>query len=138
MSVCWGATVTLSPVCTPIGSTFSIEQTITTLSCEVAHDLELELAPAEHRLVEQHLADGRRGQAARDDALELLLGAGDAAAAPAEGEGGAHDGGQPESRAATPRASPSEVAIALRGIVSPAASIVWRNRSRSSARAMAS
>ncbi len=27
-----GATVTESPVCTPIGSTFSIEQTITTLS----------------------------------------------------------------------------------------------------------
>lgn len=27
-----GATVTLSPVCTPIGSMFSIEQTITTLS----------------------------------------------------------------------------------------------------------
>ena len=32
MSVCCGATVTLSPVCTPIGSMFSIEQTITTLS----------------------------------------------------------------------------------------------------------
>ena len=32
VSVCCGATVTESPVCTPIGSTFSIEQTITTLS----------------------------------------------------------------------------------------------------------
>ncbi len=32
MSVCCGATVTLSPVCTPIGSMFSIEHTITTLS----------------------------------------------------------------------------------------------------------
>ena len=32
MSVCCGATVTLSPVCTPIGSRFSIEQTMTTLS----------------------------------------------------------------------------------------------------------
>ena len=32
VSVIAGATVTLSPVCTPIGSTFSIEQTITTLS----------------------------------------------------------------------------------------------------------
>ena len=32
MSVCCGATVTESPVCTPIGSMFSIEQTITTLS----------------------------------------------------------------------------------------------------------
>ena len=32
VSVCWGATQTLSPVWTPIGSRFSIEQTITTLS----------------------------------------------------------------------------------------------------------
>src|SRR6266545_1571112 len=32
VSVIAGATVTLSPVCTPIGSTFSIEQTTTTLS----------------------------------------------------------------------------------------------------------
>ena len=32
VSVCCGATVTESPVCTPIGSMFSIEQTITTLS----------------------------------------------------------------------------------------------------------
>ena len=31
-----------------------------------------------------------------------------------------------------------EVAIALRGIFSPAVSMVWRKRSRSSARAMAS
>ena len=30
--VCCGATVTESPVCTPIGSMFSIEQTTTTLS----------------------------------------------------------------------------------------------------------
>ena len=36
------------------------------------------------------------------------------------------------------RACASEVAIALRGIFSPAVSIVWRKRSRSSARAMAS
>ena len=32
MRVCAGATVTESPVCTPIGSTFSIEQMTTTLS----------------------------------------------------------------------------------------------------------
>ena len=32
VSVCAGATVTESPVCTPIGSTFSIEQMMTTLS----------------------------------------------------------------------------------------------------------
>ena len=33
VSVIAGATVTESPVCTPIGSKFSIEQTTTTLSC---------------------------------------------------------------------------------------------------------
>ena len=33
VSVRAGATVTESPVCTPTGSTFSIEQTTTTLSC---------------------------------------------------------------------------------------------------------
>ena len=33
VSVMAGATVTESPVCTPIGSMFSIEQTTTTLSC---------------------------------------------------------------------------------------------------------
>ena len=33
VSVSAGATVTESPVCTPTGSTFSIEQTTTTLSC---------------------------------------------------------------------------------------------------------
>ena len=32
VSVCTGATVIESPVCTPIGSTFSIEHTITPLS----------------------------------------------------------------------------------------------------------
>jgi hypothetical protein len=60
----------------------------------VAHDLELELAPAEHGLVEQDLADGRRGQAARDDGAVLLLGARNAAAASAEREGRAHDARQ--------------------------------------------
>jgi hypothetical protein len=33
VSVMAGATVTESPVCTPTGSTFSMEQTTTTLSC---------------------------------------------------------------------------------------------------------
>ena len=62
----------------------------------VAHHLQLELAPADHRLVEQHLPDRRGLEALRDDPLELLLGAGDAAAAPAERERGAHDARQPE------------------------------------------
>ncbi len=38
----------------------------------VAHHLELELAPADDRLVEQHLPDRRGLEAVRDDPLELL------------------------------------------------------------------
>ena len=47
-----GATVMESPVCTPIGSRFSMEQTTTTLSA-VAHDLEFELLPPEDGLLEE-------------------------------------------------------------------------------------
>ncbi len=50
----------------------------------IAHDLELELAPADHRLVEQDLRDRRRLQAAAHDPAKLLRRAGDPAAAAAE------------------------------------------------------
>ena len=46
----------------------------------VAHHLELELAPADHRLLDQHLADRAGGQALGHELAELGLGAGDAAA----------------------------------------------------------
>ena len=62
----------------------------------VAHDLELELAPAEHRLVEQHLRDRRGLEPLRDDAAELLGRARDAAAAAAQRVGRAHDDRQAE------------------------------------------
>ncbi len=62
----------------------------------VAHHLQLELAPADDRLIEQHLTDRRDLQAVRDDPLELPLRARDAAAAPAERVGGAHDARQPQ------------------------------------------
>ena len=64
VSVSAGATVTESPVWTPIGSTFSIEQTMMQLSRAVAHDLHLELLPAEHQFLDQHLADRRGVEAA--------------------------------------------------------------------------
>jgi hypothetical protein len=60
----------------------------------VAHDLELELAPAEHGLVEEHLPDRRRGEPARDHPLELRVVARDPSSAPAEREGRAHDARQ--------------------------------------------
>ena len=60
-----GATVIESPVCTPIGSKFSIEQTTTQLSGDVAHDLELELLPARDRALDEDLADRATPRARR-------------------------------------------------------------------------
>jgi hypothetical protein len=80
-------------VCTPIGSRFSIEQTITTLSRLSAHDLELELVPARTDsststwpigLSEQADSTWRSSSARR----------GKPAAVAAEREGGPDDGGK--------------------------------------------
>ncbi len=60
----------------------------------VAHHLQLELPPADHGLVDQDLADRRGLEAERDDPVELLRAARDAAPAAAERVGGAHDAGQ--------------------------------------------
>ena len=139
MSVCCGATVTESPVWTPIGSMFSIEQTITTLSLWSRMTSSSNSPQPMHRLVEQHLADRRGVEAARRRSRAYSSArAGDAAAAAAERERRADDRRQADARPARRVASSSVVAIALRGIRSPARSIVWRNRSRSSARPIAS
>ena len=103
----------------------------------VAHDLELELAPADHRLVEQDLADRRRVEAAADDRAELLGRAGDPAAAAAERVGRADDDRQADVDERVLGLG-DVVAIAERGIRRPACSIVVRNWSRSSARQIAS
>ena len=66
----------------------------------VAHDLELELVPAAHRLLDEHLADRRLREAALDLAAQLLLGVREAAAVAAEREGGPHDGGRRRPRRA--------------------------------------
>jgi hypothetical protein len=73
VSVSAGATVIESPVCTPIGSTFSIEQMMMQLSLPVAHDLHLVLFPAEQRFLDQHFGGGarRRGREL-DDRLEFF------------------------------------------------------------------
>ena len=61
------------------------------LSSVIADDLHLELLPAEHRLLDQHLA-GRGGVEPAFDYLEKLLAIiGNAAAGAAKGEGGADD-----------------------------------------------
>ena len=74
VSVCAGATVIESPVCTPIGSRFSIEQTMMQLSLRVAHDLHLELLPAEQRFLDQQLVRRREVEAALADLLEFVRG----------------------------------------------------------------
>ncbi len=86
-----GATVIESPVWTPIGSKFSIEQTMTQLSARSAHHLHLVFLPAEERFLDQDLADGREVEAALHDLLEFLPVVADAAAGAAHGEGGADD-----------------------------------------------
>ena len=52
----------------------------------VADDLELELVPAAHRLLDEHLADRRLAQAALDLRAQLLLGEREAAAVAAHRE----------------------------------------------------
>ena len=86
-----GATVIESPVCTPMGSRFSIEQTTTTLSSVVAHHLELVLLPALDRLLEEHLGGGAGLEAGAGHAAQLGLVVGEAGAEPTHREGGSHD-----------------------------------------------
>ncbi len=53
----------------------------------VAHDLELELVPAAHRLLDEHLADRAFADPALDLPVKLVLGEREAPAVPAEREG---------------------------------------------------
>ena len=138
MSVCCGATVTQSPVWTPIGSTFSIEQTITTLS---APSRMTSSSNSPQPSTDSSISTWPIGDAASPRAtiaLELVLGAGDAAAAAAERERRADDQRQPERLERGARACAKSVAIVLRAVRRPAACIVASNSSRSSARQIAS
>src|SRR5262249_31916897 len=60
----------------------------------VAHDLQLELLPADDRLFDEHLADGAEVEAPGDEQAELIDVVGDAAARPAERETGPEYAGQ--------------------------------------------
>src|SRR5207253_2668438 len=60
---------------------------------EVAHHLKLELLPAEYRLFDENLADGRGGEPSAHYLLKLFGVVGGAAARPAERERGATDCG---------------------------------------------
>ncbi len=79
----------------------------------VADDLHLELFPAEHRFLDQHLG-GRRGvETALDDVEELLAVEGDAAAGAAEREGGADDRRQADRLQRVERLDQALLLIAL-------------------------
>ncbi len=104
----------------------------------VAHHLELELAPPEHGLLEQHLGDRGGFQSATDDAARarLRLRTTPPPLPPSVNAGRTMNGRPTWSIAA--RASSIVWAIALRGTRNPARCIVSRKRSRSSARSIAS
>ena len=80
-----------SPVCTPMGSKFSIEQMMMTLSLQIAHHLELVFLPAEHALFDQRFVHRREIEAARQNLHQLFAVVGDAAAGAAQREAGAQD-----------------------------------------------
>src|SRR5262249_11848674 len=65
----------------------------------VAHHLQLELLPADDRLLDEHLADRAEVQAAGDQFVELLAVVGDAAAGAAQGEAGPQHAGQADALA---------------------------------------
>ena len=62
----------------------------------VAHHLVLDLLPAQEAALQQHLIDGRGGEAGADDRLEVSSRVGDAAAGATQRIRGPHDQGQAE------------------------------------------
>jgi hypothetical protein len=110
---------------------FSIEQTITQLSVVVAHDLELELAPADDGLVDEDLRDRRGVQAARGDLRSSSCERAMPPPRPPSVYAGRTMHGSP-SRSAPRRPRRGRGDRAGRHL-SPARSIASRNRSRSSA-----
>ena len=72
----------------------------------VAHHLELELLPAEHRLLDQHPVGGARLEGRGDHLLELVAVVGDAAPLAAEGEAGADDHRIADARRRSPAPPP--------------------------------
>ncbi len=136
-SVCCGATVTESPVCTPIGSTFSIEQMITTLSLRSRITSS---SNSPQPITDSSTSTWPIGLAARPSATIWRNSVPSRAMPPPWPpivKPGRTIAGSPTSPSAR-SASRIDLTAALRGTRSPARSIVARNRSRSSARRMAS
>ena len=137
VSVMTGATVTESPVWTPIGSMFSIEQTMTALS---ATSRTTSSSISAHPSTERSTSTWPIGLAAR----AVLRGGRRAPRgvwaapppSPPRVNAGRRITGRPSSAAAA-RPPARSVTMWLSGTARPARSIVSRNTSRSSARRMA-
>ena len=133
VSVCAGATVIESPVWTPIGSKFSIEQMITTLSsASRITSISYSFQP----MIDSSIStcvDGRQVEPAADQLVELVAVVGDRRAAAAQREAGPHHARQADLVAATRglrrRCGPSRPRQTSR----PIFSIACLNRSRLSA-----
>ncbi len=137
LSVCAGATVIESPVCTPIGSTFSIEQMITQLS---ARSRMTSSSNSFHPAIDSSTRISPIGLAAIPLAASRSSSAGVEAMPvprPPRMYAGRMMTGRPIS-STTARASASVWAMPLRGTSRPISSIASLNRSRSSAVAIAS
>ena len=94
VSVSAGATVTESPVWMPIGSTFSIEQTMMQLSARSrTTSISYSFQPSTLSSISTSVV-GEASSPPCDDLLEFLAVVGDAAAGAAEREARADDGGQ--------------------------------------------
>ncbi len=137
--VCAGATVTESPVCTPIGSTFSIEQMMTTLSLRSRITSS---SNSPQPATDSSISTWPIGLARRPRAT-ISSNAWWSAANPPPWPPSVNAGRITAGRASAPaasaaRASCSEWAIALWGTRRPICSIVSPNSCRSSAQWMAS
>ena len=129
-----GAQQTESPVCTPIGSRFSIEQTITTLSSRSRITSSSNSPQPSTDSSTSTCEIGLSAEAAADDRLELLRRAREAAAVAAERERGPDRDGQLQLAADRRRAPPRRVrTITERGTRRPTDAIACPNASRSSA-----
>ena len=136
VSVSAGATVMLSPVCTPIASMFSIEQMTTKLSAQSRITSSSNSFQPITDSLDQDLVHGTHAESALDDLAELLDVVRDAAADAAEGERRADDERKSDARGGLERLL-ERVREALSGTSMPIDRIASLNCRRSSATLMA-
>ncbi len=124
-------------MCTPIGSTFSIEQTITTLSL---WSRITSSSNSPQPITDSSTSTWLIGEAASPSATRSRYSSSVKAVPPPSPpmvKPGRTMAGRPMSPSAR-SASLIDLTAALRGVRMPASCMVWRNTSRSSARRMAS